>query len=111
MARPCGQGSIAGLMRSLPHYHANSLILARAIFSVRIVVKIAATVFQAVPHLADDVDRNEGHPPLLIGTEGLVERLPRASELADIGRSLRQGRGAPLHEGDRIAIPQGLDGA
>jgi len=70
MARPCGQGSIAGLMRSLPHYHANSLILARAIFSVRIVVKIAATVFQAVPHLADDVDRNEGHPPLLVGTDG-----------------------------------------
>ena len=42
-------------------------------------------LFRDVPYLMKDIERNKGHPLLLVGAEGLVERLPRSSEFLEVG--------------------------
>jgi hypothetical protein len=44
------------------------------------------------------------HPPLLVGIEALIERLPRVSELFQVSRSLSQSISASMHEVDRITV-------
>src|SRR5262245_8130492 len=50
-------------------------------------------------------------PALLVGTQRLIERLPRRGELLEVGRSLSEGIGAPIHEFNRIAVAQPFDRA
>ena len=38
-------------------------------------------MFRAISQITKRNDGKESHPPLLIGGEGLIERLPRFSEL------------------------------
>jgi hypothetical protein len=42
-------------------------------------------LFRNVPHATKYIDRKEGHAPLLVRAEGLIERLPRTSELLEVG--------------------------
>ena len=42
-------------------------------------------LFRSVPHLTKYLDRKKGHALLLVGAEGLIERLPRISELLEVG--------------------------
>jgi hypothetical protein len=67
------------------------------------------TVFQIISQLTKYIDRKGSHPSFLLGTEGLIERLPRFGELLKIGCSLSQGFGAPLQKLDRITIAQDVD--
>src|SRR5690348_8152043 len=44
---------------------------------VRVVLRgLQAALFQPVSHFMNDEERKLAHPPLLFGSEGLVERLP-----------------------------------
>ena len=66
-------------------------------------------MFHVTSQLTKYKDRKGSHPPFLLGTEGLIERLPRISELLKIGCSLSQGLGVPLQKLDRITVPQDFD--
>src|SRR5690349_21412109 len=48
--------------------------------------------------------RDKVHTLLLVGSESLIERLPRVDEPFEIGGSFSQGIGASAHELDRIKV-------
>lgn len=68
-----------------------------------VVVRISTTAY-AVHYGAKRNDPNQAQPPLLILAENLVERLPRVSELLEVGCSLRQAIGASLQKFDWVTI-------
>src|SRR5215475_12712351 len=55
-------------------------------------------------HITKYEDREGRHPLLLFGSECLIERLPRIGEPLKVGRSLSQGIGTSIQEGNRITI-------
>src|SRR6516164_9775915 len=81
----------------------------RGLLSVVVVLRLQTTLFHSISRFTKYNDRKGAHPPLLLGIESLIERLPRIGELLKIGRSLGQGIGASMHEVDGIAVAQGFD--
>jgi len=41
------------------------------------VLRLQTTLFHRISHLTNCKDRKEGHPPLLVRAQGLINRLPR----------------------------------
>jgi len=81
----------------------------RRLLYVVVVLRLQPTLFHSISRFTKYNKRKGAHPPLLLGVESLIERLPRIGELLKIGRSLGQGIGASMHEVDRIAVAQGFD--
>jgi hypothetical protein len=57
----------------------------------------------------NDEERKLAHPPLLIGSKSLLERLPGIGLLLEVCCSLGQRFCASVHELDRIAVAQRFD--
>ena len=81
----------------------------RGLLATVVVLRLQTTLFDSISRFTKYNERKGAHPPLLLGAESLVERLPRIGELLKVGRSLGHGIGASMHEVDGIAVAQGFD--
>ena len=78
------------------------------LFVIR-VLKLQTTMFHSIPQITKHKERKGSHPPLLVGGECVIERLPCIRYLLEIGASLSQGIGAPVQEGDWIPVAHDFD--
>src|SRR6516165_10677591 len=71
-----------------------------------VVLRLQTSVFRPISQITKRSDRKVAHPPLLIGGEGLIERLPRFGELLEVCCFLRQCISAFVQKFNRIAVAQ-----
>jgi hypothetical protein len=65
-----------------------------------VVFRLQTTLFHSISHFTKYSERKGAHPPLPLGIESLIERLPRMGLPLKVGRSLRQATGAFLAIGN-----------
>jgi hypothetical protein len=74
-----------------------------------LILRLYTTLFDATSHFAKYKDRSLGQPLLLLGVEGLIERLLRIGEPLEVGCSFGQGFGSSTQEVDGITLTQDFD--